>query len=54
MGSECQIQTRTDYDSALADYDPPSPDDFNWALDWFDHVGSNTATDPHCPEGRQD
>jgi acetyl-CoA synthetase len=38
------LSARTDYDRALADYDPPRPVDFNWALDWFDQVASDPTT----------
>jgi len=38
------LTARTDYDHALADYDPPRPKDFNWALDWFDKVAASTST----------
>ena len=38
------LSARTDYDRALADYDPPRPADFNWALDWFDQVASDATT----------
>ena len=38
------LSTRTDYDRAMADYVPPRPHDFNWALDWFDRVAADTTT----------
>src|SRR5450631_1101357 len=38
------LSARTDYDRALADYDPPRTADFNWALDWFDQVAADAAT----------
>jgi len=42
------LSARTDYDRALADYDPPRAPDFNWALDWFDQVASDPATGPRA------
>ncbi|HYO19568.1 MAG TPA: AMP-binding protein, partial [Dermatophilaceae bacterium] len=38
------LTERTDYDRAIADYEPPRPADFNWALDWFDQVAADTTT----------
>ena len=38
------LSARTDYDRALADYDPPRSVDFNWALDWFDQVAADPTT----------
>jgi acetyl-CoA synthetase len=38
------LSARTDYDRAVADYDPPRPHDFNWALDWFDQVAADAST----------
>ena len=38
------LSTRTDYDRAVAEYDPPRPVDFNWALDWFDQVAADPTT----------
>ncbi|HEX7536640.1 MAG TPA: AMP-binding protein [Dermatophilaceae bacterium] len=38
------LTERTDYDRAIADYQPPRPADFNWALDWFDQVAADTTT----------
>jgi len=38
------LSERTDYDRAIADYEPPRPADFNWALDWFDQVAADTTT----------
>jgi len=38
------LSTRSDYDRAVGDYVPPRPDDFNWALDWFDRVAADTTT----------
>ena len=38
------LSARTDYDKALADYDPPRSVDFNWALDWFDQVAADPTT----------
>ena len=40
------LSERTDYDRAIADYEPPRPADFNWALDWFDQVAADTITGP--------
>ena len=37
------LATRTDYDRAVGEYVPPRPQDFNWALDWFDRVASALA-----------
>ncbi len=37
---------RTDYDRAIADYQPPRSADFNWALDWFDQVAADPITGP--------
>jgi acetyl-CoA synthetase len=42
------LSARTDYARALADYEPPRPADFNWALDWFDRVASDAATGPRA------
>jgi len=38
------LSERTDYDRAVAEYDPPRPADLNWALDWFDQVASDAST----------
>src|ERR1019366_1502152 len=38
------LSARTDYDRAVAQYDPPRPVDFNWALDWFDQVAADPTT----------
>jgi acetyl-CoA synthetase len=38
------LSERTDYDRAVADYEPPRPVDFNWALDWFDQVAADNTT----------
>jgi len=40
------LSQRTDYDRAIADYEPPRPADFNWALDWFHQVAAGTTTGP--------
>ena len=40
------LSERTDYDRAIADYEPPRPADFNWALDWFDQVAADNTTGP--------
>jgi acetyl-CoA synthetase len=42
------LSARTDYDRAVADYDPPKPADFNWALDWFDQVAADASTGPRA------
>jgi acetyl-CoA synthetase len=38
------LSARTDYDRAVAEYDPPRPQEFNWALDWFDQVAADAST----------
>jgi acetyl-CoA synthetase len=38
------LSARTDYNLAMADYVPPRPADFNWALNWFDEVASDVTT----------
>jgi len=38
------LSTRTDYDQAVNAYQPPRPQDFNWALDWFDRVSADATT----------
>jgi acetyl-CoA synthetase len=38
------LSARTDYNRALADYEPPRTADFNWALDWFDQVAADAET----------
>ena len=38
------LSTRTDYDRAVGAYDPPRPQDFNWAIDWFDRVAADPTT----------
>jgi len=43
------LSERTDYDRAIADYEPPRPADFNWALDWFDDVAADASTAPGLP-----
>jgi acetyl-CoA synthetase len=42
------LSARTDYDRALAGYDPPRTADFNWALDWFDQVAADASTGPRA------
>jgi acetyl-CoA synthetase len=42
------LSARTDYDQALAGYEPPRPADFNWALDWFDKVAADASTGPRA------
>ena len=37
-------QHRTDYDTAYRDYQPPRLDNFNWALDFFDHEAKDNQT----------
>jgi acetyl-CoA synthetase len=39
------LDHRTDYDTAYATFDWPRPDEFNFAIDWFD--GVLTAEHPH-------
>jgi len=38
------LAARTDYDRAVATYQPPRPAAFNWALDWFDVVAATPGT----------
>jgi acetyl-CoA synthetase len=38
------LSARTDYDGAVAAYNPPRPHGFNWALDWFDKVAAEAST----------
>ncbi len=38
------LSARTDYDRAVGAYNPPRPDDFNWAVDWFDRVAADSTT----------
>jgi acetyl-CoA synthetase len=40
------LSAGTDYERAIGDYVAPRPHDFNWALDWFDRVASDTSTGP--------
>ena len=40
-GRDALLATATDYDRALATYEPPRPARFNWALDWFDVVAAD-------------
>jgi acetyl-CoA synthetase len=40
------LQYRTDQAGALAQYQPPRPEHFNWALDWFDVVAATAETGP--------
>ena len=42
------LTQRKDYHRAVADYDPPRPADFNWALDWFDTVAADATTGPRA------
>ena len=42
------LSQRTDYDRAVAGYDPPRIADFNWALDWFDQVAADPTTGPRA------
>ena len=48
-GRDALLATATDYDRALATYEPPRPAAFNWALDWFDVV----AATPGPPSARR-
>jgi acetyl-CoA synthetase len=34
----------TDYERAVAEFVPPRPADFNWALNWFDEVAADATT----------
>ena len=43
-GRDALLATATDYDRALATYEPPRPALFNWALDWFDVVAAAPGT----------
>ena len=43
-GRDALLATATDYDRALATYEPPRPAVFNWALDWFDVVAATPGT----------
>jgi acetyl-CoA synthetase len=38
------LSTRTDYDGAVGAYAPPRPQEFNWAIDWFDRVAADPTT----------
>jgi acetyl-CoA synthetase len=38
------LSARTDYERAVAEYEPPRTADFNWALDWFDQVAATAST----------
>ena len=38
------LQYRSDQAGALAQYQPPRPEHFNWALDWFDVVAATAET----------
>ncbi len=38
------LSTRTDYDRAVGAYAPPRPQEFNWAIDWFDRVAADPTT----------
>ena len=38
------LSAGTDYDRAVASYQPPRPAAFNWALDWFDVVAATPGT----------
>ena len=40
------LQYRSDHDGALQQYQPPRPEHFNWALDWFDVVAATAETGP--------
>ena len=42
------LSQRTDYDRAVAGYNPPRIADFNWALDWFDQVAADPTTGPRA------
>ena len=38
------LGARTAYDRAVGAYEPPRPQDFNWAIDWFDRVAADPTT----------
>jgi acetyl-CoA synthetase len=38
------LERRTDYDAALRDFAWPELDEFNWALEHFDAIGTDSAT----------
>jgi len=38
------LAARTDYAQAVDAYQPPRPQDFNWAVDWFDRVAADATT----------
>jgi acetyl-CoA synthetase len=40
------LQHRSDHASALQQFQPPRPEHFNWALDWFDIVAATAETGP--------
>lgn len=40
------LQYRSDQAGALRHYQPPRPEHFNWALDWFDVVAATAETGP--------
>jgi len=42
------LSARTDYEQAIANYEPPKGSDFNWALDWFDQVAADATTGPQA------
>ncbi|MBO0877688.1 MAG: acyl-CoA synthetase, partial [Pseudonocardia sp.] len=35
------LEHREDYDGAYAGFRWPELDEFNWALEWFDHLGAD-------------
>jgi acetyl-CoA synthetase len=38
------LDHREDYDGAYAGFEWPELDEFNWALEWFDHLGSDVES----------
>ena len=48
------LDLRSDYATARTEYRPPRPEQFNWALDWFDQVAADGADpQPAGPAGRR-
>ena len=43
------LGARTDCDQAVGAYVAPRPQDFNWAVDWFDRVAADTTTGARAP-----
>ncbi|MEP7034229.1 MAG: AMP-binding protein, partial [Actinomycetota bacterium] len=38
------LSSRSDYEQAVSAYNPPRPQDFNWAVDWFDRIAADPTT----------